>query len=368
MKLYKFIPLIMMASALLACNVEDALQDPVISTEASLYELPAEGGQVQITFQSNMPWEITLTPGNKKSSLDGISVKPASGNGSKLPITVTVSAKPNESPKRLIYVSIIGTHAMAAVRFTQEGQVKGTMATPYTASELSDALQDTEEPGSTVFVSGVISSVGAFDAQTGTYAYEITDDGSASGKKVAFAGALSYVGSKFAENDIKTGDKVLVGCTLKLADDALAVQPGASLVTLNGTVKPAGEGTEEAPYNVARILKITEGLEDGKYIADDAGKAKELYVKAFIAKIDDVSLSYGNAQYWLSDDSKADKMMEVYRGFYFEGVKFTSPDQIMVGDEVTVFGKIKNYKGTIEFDSNNKIVEQNGSTEAPKTE
>ena len=55
--------------------------------------------------------------------------------------------------------------------------------------------------------------------------------------------------------------------------------------------------------------------------------------------------------------------MEVYSGRWFNGANFTSEDQIALGDEVVVFGKVKMYKTTAEFDSNNKIISLNGKTE-----
>jgi hypothetical protein len=76
-----------------------------------------------------------------------------------------------------------------------------------------------------------------------------------------------------------------------------------------------------------------------------------------------VNLQFGNAQYWLSDDGGKKYQLEVYRGFWFGGEKFTSEDQIALGDEVVVFGKVKVYKDTPEFDANNKIISLNGKTE-----
>ena len=55
--------------------------------------------------------------------------------------------------------------------------------------------------------------------------------------------------------------------------------------------------------------------------------------------------------------------MEIYRGFWFGGEKFTSEDQIALGDEVVVFGKVKVYKEIPEFDANNKIISLNGKIE-----
>lgn len=116
--------------------------------------------------------------------------------------------------------------------------------------------------------------------------------------------------------------------------------------------EPAGEGTAESPYNVAKALQITAAMSEND--------AVEAYVKGVITAIESVDTgSYGNATYTIADKA-GDAGLGVYRGYWLNGDKFTSADQIKVGAEVVVSGKLVNYKGnTQQFTSGSRIVTYN---------
>lgn len=92
----------------------------------------------------------------------------------------------------------------------------------------------------------------------------------------------------------------------------------------------------------------------------------DLYVKGIISSIDEIDTGqYGNATYYISDDgSRANELM-VFRGYYIDGEKFTSSDQIKVGDEVVVVGSLMKYYNDYEFTSGSRIVshKDNGGVE-----
>ena len=120
-----------------------------------------------------------------------------------------------------------------------------------------------------------------------------------------------------------------------------------------------GEGTLASPYDAAKATRVASALADGE-------KVSGVYVKGKIRSIKNIDLAtYGSAHYYLTD---ADGLANfyVYGGKYLNNTKFTSTDQIKVGDEVVVLGDLINYMGnTPEMTSNNYIVELNGSTEGP---
>lgn len=113
-------------------------------------------------------------------------------------------------------------------------------------------------------------------------------------------------------------------------------------------------GTEEDPYSVADALKFIETLY--------GATSETVYVKGIISKIKEVSTKYGNADYYISDDGSTDetKQLFVYRGYNVDNAKFTAVDQIAVGDEVVIKGKLKEHSGTKEFDQGNNIVSIKG--------
>ena len=125
-------------------------------------------------------------------------------------------------------------------------------------------------------------------------------------------------------------------------------------------VTPSGTGTETDPYNVAAVLEYLSGL------GADTQSDKEVYIKGIVSEVQevDISGSYGNATYYISDDAdgKANKFM-IYRGFGLGGKKFNEgATPVKAGDNVIIKSKVVLYKGnTPETVSNNCIiVELNG--------
>jgi len=86
--------------------------------------------------------------------------------------------------------------------------------------------------------------------------------------------------------------------------------------------------------------------------ADDQSHdvAGEYYFKGIVCKINEISPQYGNATFYLSDDGKFvdGQWIQVYRGMWLDGAKFTTGDEFSVGDVLTVKGQLMSYKGTPE--------------------
>ena len=83
-------------------------------------------------------------------------------------------------------------------------------------------------------------------------------------------------------------------------------------------------------------------------------------MKGQITSIKEVSASFGNATYDISDDATAANKLTVYRGYFYDNGKFTSSDQIKVGDVVVVYGKLVNYKNNTPQVTNSSIYSLNG--------
>ena len=114
-------------------------------------------------------------------------------------------------------------------------------------------------------------------------------------------------------------------------------------------LQEAGEKKEPAVITVAEALEIIKPLSDGEV-------ATGVYrVKGKVCKIQEISTSYGNATYFLSDDGTykgTDKnncnWLQVYRGLWKEGAAFTTGDEFAVGDELVIESTLMDYKGTPE--------------------
>ncbi|MBQ8487620.1 MAG: BACON domain-containing protein [Prevotella sp.] len=74
------------------------------------------------------------------------------------------------------------------------------------------------------------------------------------------------------------------------------------------------------------------------------------YVRGIVCRIQEISTSYGNATYFLSDDGSygADNWLEVYRGKWYNGESFTDENAFSVGDEMVIKGVLVDYNGTPE--------------------
>ena len=108
-----------------------------------------------------------------------------------------------------------------------------------------------------------------------------------------------------------------------------------------------GDGTNESPYNVAKAHEVA--------LAADTPTDK-VYVRGTIVGTPDINTQYGNATFNISDGAG---VATCYRLKAKDGAKFTSVDQVAIGDTVLVEAKIQNYNGTCEPTQGNVIESTN---------
>lgn len=106
----------------------------------------------------------------------------------------------------------------------------------------------------------------------------------------------------------------------------------------------AGDGSLEKPFSASEAHAYTAAL------AADSETSQFFYVSGKIHKLHskntDGITNYGNASFYISDDGQAsDNDFLCFQVMYYGGAKFTSVDQIKVGDEVVVYAKFVNYGG-----------------------
>lgn len=123
------------------------------------------------------------------------------------------------------------------------------------------------------------------------------------------------------------------------------------------TYVPEGTGVATDPYNVAGIVDATKDLSKGETTTND------IYTKGYVSEITDFDASYGNISYSITDNAEGkSKKFIVYRGLALGNTKFAAKEDLKVGDEVIICGKVTNYKGTIEYAQGNYLVSLNGKT------
>lgn len=110
----------------------------------------------------------------------------------------------------------------------------------------------------------------------------------------------------------------------------------------NGTVEAQGDGTAANPYNVAGVLDFINTL------GADTESGTAVYVKGRVSNnstTESTISSYGNMTFDIVDDGNNEKSFKAFQVYGPGNKKFTAVDQIKVGDEVVIYGKVVNYKG-----------------------
>lgn len=209
-------------------------------------------------------------------------------------------------------------------------------------------------PAANVTVSATFTqktyAITANTAENGTYTVKVGDAEVTSAVK----GAKVVLEATPAEGYICDGWTVLdaEGNSVTVSNNSFYMPASAVTISTSFSLKPVitydHAGTAEDPYSVADVLKYISNL-------GTATSTEDVYVKGIISSISEVSTSYGNATYFIKDEG-IENEVKVFRGLYLNGAKFTSADQIGVGDKVVVVGKVLDYNGTPEVNLGNKIV------------
>ena len=252
----------------------------------------------------------------------------------------------------------------------------GTATNPIS---VADAIANAKAIGSTAsakdfYVKGKISSIKfEYSAQYGTATYNISDDGSA-GTEFTVYGSYYFESKSWQEGQtqIAVGDEVIVcGRIINYNDKTPEFADKKNyLVSLNGKtsseVGPVDNPEDKMDHGTATApISVADAIDDAVAIGTSASTS-DFYVKGKICSIKyEYSAEYGTATYNISEDGSEGIEFTVYSSYYFDNKKWQEGDnQIAVGDEVVVCGKIVNYNGnTPEFVSKqNYLVSLNGNT------
>lgn len=242
---------------------------------------------------------------------------------------------------------------------------EGTLASPYNVAKVIQIIKAGEQTENEVYFRGIITNIKEIDTENyGNATYSISDTKEGKNPFLVYRGK-GLNGQKFTSgNEISLGDTVVVLGQLTIYNGTLETTPGSKIISINGKggvapeeTEPAGEGTKESPYNVAKALALTKALPK-----DDT--SDNVYVEGTIVGTPNIDTgSFGNATYDISDGGSSTVTFKIFRGYAFNGEKFTAADQLKAGDKVIVYGKLLNYFGnTPEMAQGNKLISVNGKT------
>lgn len=230
----------------------------------------------------------------------------------------------------------------------------GTATNPF---NVTAAVAKCKEIGTTestekYYVTGVVVTAGAADAQYGNATFTISDEGSTA-KFICFQ-VMGTDGKKMEEGySFDVGDVVVVygpmynykGNTPETAGKGAAwvVSRNGEPTTKGGgggttTDQPKGNGTKDNPYNVSGVLSYIASL-------GTATSPNEVYIKGKVKDIkEQFGTQYGNATFTMIDEGFT-AFFTAFRVLYLGNQKYTSGDLLKEGDEVIVCGKVMNYQG-----------------------
>ena len=186
----------------------------------------------------------------------------------------------------------------------------------------------------------------------------------------------------FWQNETFNHDGLKVTAHFDGADD----EDVTSKITVTGSTSTAGtqtvtvsfkegEVTQTTTYNIT--VKAIPNTKETAYTVADAfdiidklGDTDKMYITGFVSQADLVQSTidqYKNADYWISADGTTNsQQLEAYRGKYLDNTDFTSVNQIMVGDEVIIYGKLTKYGSTYEFAAGNYLVSLKRDKQQPE--
>lgn len=249
---------------------------------------------------------------------------------------------------------------------TVEPSGSGTVDDPYNVAMAQQVVNSGDYTSDYVYVKGIITSLQSgnytFSADYGNYTYCINDTKTTTNQFTVFRGKNLGNTNFTSADDLAVGDTVIVYGPLTSYNNSPQLDQGNYLYSLNGTVvdtgsdaEPSGSGTATDPYNAVAATNAAEALSSTETL-------EGVYVTGKVSRISEISTSYGNATYYISEDGSTSNEFEIYRGYYLDGEKFTSEDQLEVGDSVVVMGDIVNYNGKYpKMTQGSQIVSINGS-------
>ena len=139
---------------------------------------------------------------------------------------------------------------------------------------------------------------------------------------------------------------IAVNATTTIKAIAINGSNASQVASATYTILPViHAGTQEDPYTVA----------DARNAIDAGNGLEKVYVKGIVCT-GGSSLANGTMSYWISDDGTENNKLEAYKGKNLDNTNFAATTDVKVNDVVVIYGNLKKYNTTYEFDQGNYIV------------
>ena len=294
------------------------------------------------TYTEAKSIELSATEGDIYYTLDGTEPTESS-----TPYTAAIDL--DECGTTTIKAIAIGTESqspIASATYSIQLPILANSETdPYTEAEAVEVHDGGCYDGELVYVKGTVKNATFYSS--GTYTITLTNGFQ------FYKFYKSATKELFTDGAINAGD-VLVACgKLSKFNTTYQLAEGCYLVSQE---KYEGEktdisNTEETAYTVDQAFAL---------IADvSSDLTKEVYVKGLVAVAPTSNpTADGQMTYSISDNGeKTGKVLKVYLGLNLNGEKFTSKNDVQLGDYVVVKGQLLDYNGTYELNKGNQLVQ-----------
>ena len=341
--------------------------DSVTYNGATFTELPYEGGEIIANLTCKGNGVAVEIPADAQSWL-GVTSSTVGTNP-----TVTFRVAPNDGDTRTTTVTFKTTDGKK--EYTSQATIKQKAfklpkgKTPDQPFTVAEAIKKCQEIGGTsdgeiYYAKGKISSIKEISTSYGNGTFNISDDGTDNNALTCYRSFFLNNEKFTAEDQVAVGDEVVVcGKLVNYTDKNGNVTPEFSgnvyIYSLKKASAGGNDGSQAKPFNVKEITAIAAQL------AENETSEADYYFKGKISKIKyTFSAQYGTATFFISDDGTETDEFQIYSAYYYGGNAWVEGNtQIAVGDEVVIYGKVCNYKGTLETASKKAYVYSiNGKT------
>ena len=343
--------------------------DSLTVNGAAADELSVEGGEIVANLTCKGNGVAVEIPADAQSWLGVVSTTVGTNP------TVTFRVAPNDGDSRSTTVVFKTTDGKK--EYTSQATIKQKAfklpkgKNPNDPFTVAEAIAKCQEIGGTsdgeiYYAKGKISSIKEISTSYGNGTFNISADGTDNNALTCYR-SFFLDNQKFTdENQIAVGDEVIVcGKLVNYTDKNGVVTPEFSgnvyIYSLKkGSGAGGNDGSLSKPYTVKEITALAAELTENETSEAD------YYFKGKISTIKyTFSAQYGTATFFISDDGAAADEFQIYSAYYYGGNAWVDGNtQIAVGDEVVIYGKICNYKGTLETASKKAYVYSiNGKSE-----
>lgn len=133
-----------------------------------------------------------------------------------------------------------------------------------------------------------------------------------------------------------------------------------AIATKTGMNNSAVNSADYTILNAEDAMTVADGITYTQGVGT-TGSTEPIMVKGIISQIDGL-VGGTSITYWISDDGTTTNQMEVFKGKGLNGADFSAETDLVEGDIVVVYGKVKMWNSTAEFDAGSILLSKEKDT------